>query len=215
MEQRFPDIVDVKFTARMESDLDRVEEGKTDWKGVLGEFYDGFSKDLEQAEEALSGTRIKVPDEVSSEICPNCGRNLVVKSGRFGRFLACPGYPECSFTMPLVVEMPGACPKCGGRIFKRTSKKGYTYYACEKGAECGFMSWDVPTKDVCPVCGKTMFKLAGKGQRKSFCINEACANFLPEDKRGYRRRSTSSATEGGEKKPAAKKTASRRKKEQA
>ncbi len=209
MEERFPDIVDVKFTARMEGDLDKVEEGETDWKGVLSQFYEGFSKDLDQAEAALSGTRIKVPDEVSSEICPNCGRNLVVKSGRFGRFLACPGYPECSFTMPLVVEMPGKCPKCGGRIFKRTSKKGYTYYACEKGAACGFMSWDVPTKDLCPVCGKTMFKLAGKGQRKSFCINEACSNFLPEDKRGYRRRSASSA-EAGEtaegKKTAAKKT---------
>ena len=217
MEERFPDIVDVKFTARMEGDLDKVEEGKTDWKGVLSQFYDGFAKDLEQAETALSGTRIKVPDEVSGEICPNCGRNLVVKSGRFGRFLACPGYPECSFTMPLVVEMPGKCPKCGGRIFKRTSKKGYTYYACEKGAACGFMSWDVPTKEVCPVCGKTMFKLSGKGQRKPFCINEECTNFLPEDKRGYRRRSASSGSgeEAGktaaEKKPAGKKTAGTRK----
>ena len=217
MEERFPDIVDVKFTARMEGDLDKVEEGKTDWKGVLSQFYDGFAKDLEQAETALSGTRIKVPDEVSGEICPNCGRNLVVKSGRFGRFLACPGYPECSFTMPLVVEMPGKCPKCGGRLFKRTSKKGYTYYACEKGAACGFMSWDVPTKEVCPVCGKTMFKLSGKGQRKPFCINEECTNFLPEDKRGYRRRSASSGSgeEAGktaaEKKPAGKKTAGTRK----
>ena len=217
MEERFPDIVDVKFTARMEGDLDKVEEGKTDWKGVLSQFYDGFAKDLEQAEMALSGTRIKVPDEVSGEICPNCGRNLVVKSGRFGRFLACPGYPECSFTMPLVVEMPGKCPKCGGRIFKRTSKKGYTYYACEKGAACGFMSWDVPTKEVCPVCGKTMFKLSGKGQRKPFCINEECSNFLPEDKRGYRRRSASSGSgeaagkTDAEKKPAGKKTAGTRK----
>ncbi len=217
MEERFPDIVDVKFTARMEGDLDKVEEGKTDWKGVLSQFYDGFAKDLEQAETALSGTRIKVPDEVSGEICPNCGRNLVVKSGRFGRFLACPGYPECSFTMPLVVEMPGKCPKCGGRIFKRTSKKGYTYYACEKGAACGFMSWDVPTKEVCPVCGKTMFKLSGKGQRKPFCINEECSNFLPEDKRGYRRRSASSGSgeaagkTDAEKKPAGKKTAGTRK----
>lgn len=194
MEERFPDIVDVKFTARMEDTLDKVEEGQADWKSVLSDFYGGFSKDLDQAEKALSGTRIKVPDEVSAEICPNCGRNLVVKSGRFGRFLACPGYPECSFTMPLVVEMPGRCPKCGGRIFKRTSKKGYTYYACEKGAECGFMSWDVPTSDNCPICGKTMFKLSGKGQRKSFCINEECANFLPEDKRGYRRRRTASTS---------------------
>ena len=206
MEERFPDIVDVKFTARMEDTLDKVEEGQADWKGVLGEFYDGFASDLTKAEDALQGTRLKVPDEVSSEICPNCGRNLVVKSGRFGRFLACPGYPECSFTMPLVVEMPGTCPKCGGRIFKRTSKKGYAYYACEKGAACGFMSWDVPTKEVCPSCGKTMFKLAGKGQRKSFCINENCPQFVPEDKRGYRRRTASSSSAEAGTKTAAKKT---------
>ena len=118
----------------------------------------------------------------------------------------------------MVVEMPGRCPKCSSRIFKRTSKKGYTYYACEKGAACGFMSWDVPTKDDCPVCGKTMFKLSGKGQRKPFCINEECSNFLPEDKRGYRRRASSTATteEAGEEKtekakPAAKKTAAKTK----
>ncbi len=217
MEERFPEIVDVKFTARMEDTLDQVEEGKADWKNVLHEFYDGFEQDLEKAEDALQGVRIRVPDEVSAELCPNCGRNLVVKSGRFGRFLACPGYPECSFTMPLVTEMPGKCPKCGGRIFKRTSKKGYTYYACEKGAECGFMSWDVPTKEVCPVCGKTMFKLSGKGQRKPFCINETCSNFLPEEKRSYRYRRNSAAAAGGDtaaegeaKKPAAKKTAAKK-----
>ena len=103
---------------------------------MLREFYGDFARDLQDAEKALDGTRIKVPDEVSEEICPVCGRNLVVKSGRFGRFLACPGYPECSFTMPLVVEMPGRCPKCGGRLMKRTGRskktgKQYTYYCCE------------------------------------------------------------------------------------
>ena len=159
---------------------------------------------------------MRVPDEVSSEICPNCGKNLVFKSGRFGRFLACPGYPECSFTMPIVVEMPGKCPKCGGRMLKRTSRKGYPFYACEKNKDCGFMTWDVPTKDICPDCGKTMFKLSGKGQRKSFCINEDCPNFLPEDKRGYRRRPAAKTEEGEAdaktaeekpaKKPAAKKS---------
>ena len=215
MEERFPDIVDVKFTARMEDDLDKVEEGEANWRGVLSQFYNGFSQSLDQAEAALEGVHIKVPDEVSSEICPKCGKNLVVKSGRFGRFLACPGYPDCSFTMPIVVEMPGKCPKCGSRILKRTSRKGYPYYACEKGAECGFMSWDVPTKDTCPSCGKTMFKLSGKGQRKPFCINEECENFLPEDKRGYRRRKTSTgegaeAEKADDAKPAAKKTAAKK-----
>ncbi|MGI6028801.1 MAG: type I DNA topoisomerase [Candidatus Heteroscillospira sp.] len=188
MEERFPDIVDMKFTAKMEEGLDEVEEGKRQWKGLLSDFYGGFESSLENAEQALEGVHLKVPDEYSDEICDKCGKQMVYKSGRFGRFLACPGFPECDFTKPIVVEMPGKCPRCGGRILKRTSKKGYTYYACEKGAACGFMTWDVPTKDLCPECGKTMFKLSGKGQRKSFCINEECPNFLPEDKRGYKRR---------------------------
>jgi len=197
MRDKFPDIADMKFTANMEGRLDAVETGDTPWKEVLRDFYGEFDRDLKQAEKDLEGVRIKVPDEVSEEICPECGRNLVVKSGRFGRFLACPGYPECSFTMPLVVEMPGRCPKCGGRLFKRTgtsrkSGKQYTYYCCEHtnnrvagGATCDFMTWDVPVKDDCPVCGKTMFKRAGKGYKRPYCINPECANFLPEDKRGY------------------------------
>ena len=151
-----------------------------------------------------------MPDEVSDEICDKCGKNLVVKSGRFGRFLACPGYPECDFTKPLVIEMPGKCPRCGARILKRTSKKGYAYYACEKGRDCGFMSWEVPTKDNCPECGKTLFKKSGRGRLKPFCINEACPNFLPEDKRGYKKKTAAAdpevppEQEKEEKKPAKK-----------
>ena len=124
MKDKFSDIADTKFTAHMEQKLDSVEEGATPWKGVLRDFYGDFEEHLKKAEQDLEGTRIKVPDEVSEEICPECGRNLVVKSGRFGRFLACPGYPDCSFTMPLVVEMPGRCPKCGGRLMKRTGRNG-------------------------------------------------------------------------------------------
>jgi DNA topoisomerase-1 len=113
---------------------------------------------------------------------------MVVKKGRFGHFLACPGFPECTFTKPIVIEMPGKCPKCGGRILKRTSKKGYVFYACERGTDCGFITWDVPTKDFCPACGKTLFKHSGRGPLKSFCINEACPNFVPEDKRVYKKK---------------------------
>ena len=196
MKDKFSDIADTKFTAHMEQKLDSVEEGTTPWKGVLRDFYGDFEEHLKKAEQDLEGVRIKVPDEVSEEICPECGRNLVVKSGRFGRFLACPGYPECSFTMPLVVEMPGRCPKCGGRLMKRTgtskkTNKQYTYYCCEhtnskdESEKCDFMTWDVPVKDDCPVCGHTMFKKAGKGFKKPFCINPECSNFLPEEKRGY------------------------------
>ena len=181
MEERFPDIVDLKFTARMEDGLDEIEKGEKDWKAYLSDFYGGFDKEMKEAEKAMEGVRIKVPDEESDEICPNCGRKLVYKSGRFGRFLACPGYPDCTFTMPIVVEMPGKCPACGGRLLKRTSRNGYAYYACERGKDCpwrgtgadgreiiGFMTWDVPTKDVCPECGKTMFKRSGRGRSKPF-----------------------------------------------
>ena len=212
MMERFPDIVDLKFTNHMEEELDDVESGKRYWKELIREFYGDFSTELEEAEKALEGVRIKVPDELSDEYCDVCGRQMVVKSGRFGRFLACPAYPECSFTKPLVIEMPGRCPACGSRILKRTSKKGNTYYACERGSECpwrgtaadgseikGFMTWYVPTKDNCPSCGKTLFKPGGKGRMKAFCINENCKDFVPEDKRGYK------------KKPAAKKTAAKNK----
>ncbi len=223
MKDKFTDIADLKFTANMERKLDSVEEGTTPWKTVLRDFYGDFDRNLKQAEQDLEGTRIKVPDEVSEEICPECGRNLVVKSGRFGRFLACPGYPECSFTMPLVVEMPGRCPKCGGRLMKRTGKskktnKQYTYYCCEhmnsrdESAKCDFMTWDVPVKDDCPVCGQTMFKKAGRGFKRPFCINPACSNFLPEEKRGYPRKKTEEAASEPEdaEKPALKKTAAKK-----
>ena len=227
MKDKFQDIVDYSFTANMEEQLDQVESGKVNWKKLIEDFYGGFSRELAQAEQDLDGERIKVPDEVSNEICPQCGKNLVVKSGRFGRFLACPGWPECDFTMPLVVEMPGKCPACGGRLFKRTGKskktgKQYTYYCCEKGKECpwrgtdsegrelvGFMTWDVPVKDNCPECGKTMFKKAGRGAKKPFCINPECPAFVPEEKRGgYPKKPAQTAPDaaGGktEKAPAAK-----------
>ena len=202
MLERFNDIIDMEFTANMESQLDDVEAGKRQWKAVLADFYKGFSREMKDAEAALEGTRLKVPDEVSEEICEECGRNMVVKIGRFGKFLACPGFPECKNTKPIVEKMPGRCPKCGSTILKRKSKRGFAYYGCERGAECGFMSWDVPTAEDCPTCGQTMFKKAGKGRNKPFCINEACENFLPEDKRGYYKK----ADKDGEEKKTAKKT---------
>ena len=209
MKERFADIVDLKFTNHMESELDEIENGKADWRDVLQEFYDGFEKEYEKAEQELDGVRIKVPDVLSDEFCEVCGRQLVVKKGRFGHFLACPGFPECTFTKPIVIEMPGKCPKCGSRILKRTSKKGYVFYACERGTDCGFITWDVPTKDFCPSCGKTLFKKAGRGPLKSFCINEECPNFVPEDKRGYKRKSPEEKSESA-KKTTAKKTAAKK-----
>ena len=217
MKERFPDIASYDFTAQMEERLDGVEQGKENWKSVLRGFYGDFAKELEKAE-ADVGERIKVPDEVSDEVCPVCGRNLVFKTGRFGRFLACPGFPECTHTQPITEQMPGKCPKCGGRLLKRTgtSKKNgkqYAYYCCEylsskdEAKKCDFMTWDVPVADHCPVCGTTMFKLSGRGAKKPFCINSACSNFLPEDKRGYYKKSDG---EDGEKKTKGKKTAAKK-----
>ena len=202
--QRFPKIVDVKFTANMEKELDEVESGDKNWKALLKEFYGDFDQNLTQVEKDMEGVYIKVPDEVSEEKCDVCGRNMVVKTGRFGRFLACPGYPECTFTKPLVVQMPGRCPKCGGRLMKRTgvsqkTGKQYTYYCCDRSTaadesqRCDFRTWDVPTKEDCPVCGQTMFKKSGRGFNKPFCINPECSNFLPEDKRGYHKKAEDTA----------------------
>ena len=215
MEQYFSDIADLKFTANMEKKLDDVEEGSIPWKEILRDFYGDFEKNIDAAQESAY---VKIPDTVSDEICPQCGKNLVEREGRFGPFLACPGYPDCKFTMPLVIQMPGRCPKCGGRLMKRsgTAKatgKPYNYYCCEfagsKVSErtCDFMSWDVPVKDDCPVCGQTLFKRAGKGFNRPFCINEKCEKFVPEEKRGYHKK-TAEKTE--EKKPAAKKAAAKK-----
>ena len=227
MKEHFADIVDLKFTNQMEEELDGIENGKAQWRDVLADFYGDFSKEMDEAEKAMDGVKLKVPDVLSDEYCDVCGRQMVVKKGRFGYFLACPGFPECTFTKPIVVEMPGKCPKCGGRILKRTSKKGYVFYACERGTDCGFITWDVPTKDFCPACGKTMFKHSGRGPLKSFCINEQCPNFVPEDKRTFKKKTPeekaqaaaekaakaaekAAAAEGEEEKKPAKKTAAKK-----
>ena len=227
MKEHFADIVDLKFTNQMEEELDSIENGKAQWRDVLADFYGDFSKEMDEAEKAMDGVKLKVPDVLSDEYCDVCGRQMVVKKGRFGYFLACPGFPDCTFTKPIVVEMPGKCPKCGGRILKRTSKKGYVFYACERGTDCGFITWDVPTKDFCPACGKTMFKHSGRGPLKSFCINEQCPNFVPEDKRTFKKKTPeekaqaaaekaakaaekAAAAEGEEEKKPAKKTAAKK-----
>ena len=227
MKEHFADIVDLKFTNQMEEELDGIENGKAQWRDVLADFYGDFSKEMDEAEKAMDGVKLKVPDVLSDEYCDVCGRQMVVKKGRFGYFLACPGFPECTFTKPIVVEMPGKCPKCGGRILKRTSKKGYVFYACERGTDCGFITWDVPTKDFCPACGKTMFKHSGRGPLKSFCINEQCPNFVPEDKRTFKKKTPeekaqaaaekavkaaekAAAAEGEEEKKPARKTAAKK-----
>ncbi len=204
MVEQFSDIVDVEFTAHMEETLDAVEAGKKDWKQTLSDFYGPFAKELEEAEQALEGKRLKVPDEVTDIVCEQCGRNMVVKSGRFGKFLACPGFPECKNTKAIVEKTPGECPNCGGQILKKKSKNGYWYYGCEKFPECTFMTWDVPQEAKCEVCGKTMYKRSGRGPKKAFCANPECERYEPQE---YKKKSE---TEKKTSKKTVKKTTSKK-----
>ncbi len=173
MEEQFPDIVDVEFTATMERQLDSVEAGKRNWVDVLDEFYKGFSDTLQHAEENLSGERIKVPEVESDEVCELCGRKMVVKSGRYGKFLACPGYPECKNTKRIVEKTGGICPKCGGDIIGKKSKNNRKFYGCSNYPQCDFVTWSEPVSDVCPRCGKTLFKKKGRNAGL-YCATEGC-----------------------------------------
>ena len=173
MKEKFPQIVDTEFTAQMEQQLDSVEHGKAQWVETLDAFYTGFAKTLADAEQSLSGERIKVPEEESDVICEQCGRRMVVKSGRFGKFLACPGYPDCKNTKQIVEETVGTCPQCGGRIIAKKSHRGRRFYGCSNYPDCAFMSWDEPTAEVCPKCGKTLFKRKGKGG-DLYCATPDC-----------------------------------------
>lgn len=169
----FSDIVDVEFTADMEEKLDKVELGAADWVKLLDEFYTPFEQTLSQAEEKLTNVNIKVPVEESDVICDKCGRNMVIKQGRYGKFLACPGYPDCKNAKPIVNETDGFCPKCGGKVLAKKSKKGKKYFGCEHNPKCDFMTWDEPTKEKCPNCEGTLYKKTGK-VKKIYCLNEEC-----------------------------------------
>ena len=170
MMQEFPDIVDVTFSAGMEKNLDKVENGSADWRTTIDSFYKGFAAALEKAEKDMEGKKIKVPDEETDEICEKCGRKMVIKTGRYGKFLACPGFPECTNTKRLVKDTGGKCPKCGGRMLLRKSAKGRVYYGCENYPNCDFMTWDEPVAQTCEKCGATLFK---KGSRL-YCAKEGC-----------------------------------------
>ena len=173
MKDQFKKIVDVDFTAQMEKNLDEVEEGAADWVDTLSTFYEDFAATLSQAEKNMDGTRVTVPDEETDEICELCGRKMVIKTGRFGKFLACPGFPECKNTRKIVQDTGGVCPLCGGKVLAKKSKKGKVYYGCENNPKCGFMTWDTPLKETCPKCGATLFRKAGKMGR-IYCAKEGC-----------------------------------------
>ncbi|MBP5582173.1 MAG: type I DNA topoisomerase [Ruminococcus sp.] len=173
MKDHFKKIVDAKFTAEMENNLDEVEHGEKNWVSTLREFYDDFSKTLKQAEEAMDGKRVKVPDEETDVVCELCGRNMVIKYSKYGKFLACPGFPECKNTKKIVTETDGSCPRCGKKMLLKKSKKGRSFYGCEGFPECSFMTWNVPTSELCPQCGKTLFMKGGKSG-KLVCETDGC-----------------------------------------
>lgn len=178
--QYFNRIVDVEFTANMENDLDEIEEGTKNWVSVVDEFYKSFSPELEVAEKEIGEINIEEEPEVTDIICEKCGRNMVIKKGRFGKFLACPGYPECKNTKPLLEELDVPCPKCGSKVVVRRTKKGRKFYGCKNYPECNFMSWDEPVAERCPRCGGYMVKkyLRGKGA-KLVCANAECKYEAP------------------------------------
>ncbi len=192
MKNHFKDIVDIKFTANMEEKLDKIEEGSVGWVSVLSDFYGGFEKVLKEAEGI---EKVKLKEEVTDVICEKCGRNMVIKSGRFGKFLACPGFPECKNAKPITVEVDGvSCPLCDGKVLQKKSKKGKIYYGCEHNPGCGFMTWDEPTNEKCDLCGSVMAKKRyGRGS-KLYCINQDCPNTLKVTKKTTAKKSTTAKT---------------------
>ena len=173
MKEQFGKIVDVKFTAEMEQELDEVEEGKTEWVGMMHHFYDDFTDMLQSAEKNMEGTKMKIPDEETDIVCELCGRKMVVRHGKYGKFLACPGFPECKNTKTLQQETPGSCPRCGKKVLAKKSKTGRTYYGCEDNPKCGFMTWDIPLAEKCPQCGSSLFKTTGR-VKMIHCLKEGC-----------------------------------------
>ena len=173
MKEHFKHIVDAKFTAKMESDLDDVEKGTKDWVNALRDFYGDFEKALTDAEVAMEGKRVRVPAEETEEVCELCGKNMVIKIGRFGKFLACPGFPECTNTKKIVQSTKGKCPLCGEKIIMKKSKKGRSFYGCEGYPNCNFMTWHAPVEERCPKCDSTLFKKGGKAG-KLLCEKPDC-----------------------------------------
>ena len=171
LKEKFPKIVNAKFTASMENQLDEVGEGKSDYVAMLHTFYDEFDKTLQKAKDDMKDVKIQLEEDITDIPCEKCGRLMVIKTGRFGRFLACPGYPECKNAKPLITKTNAKCPRCGKDVIEKKSKKGFTFYGCDGWPECNFMTWDKPTDETCPKCGKSLFRKKGNILA---CLDENC-----------------------------------------
>lgn len=172
LKEYFQEIVDLEFTANMEKKLDDIEEGELPWKKVIQDFYGPFAHTLAEADQKMG--KIEIEDQVTDEICENCGRNLVIKMGRYGKFLACPGFPECRNTKPLLEEVGTDCPNCGKPLVIRRSKKGRKFYGCSTYPECEFVSWDLPAPEPCPQCNSLMVVKRSKKMVRHVCTNNEC-----------------------------------------
>lgn len=161
LKDKLPNIVNVKYTSKMEDDLDKIDSGNTDYIEMIRLYYNDFEAPLERAKAEMQGVKIKLKEEETDVVCDKCGRKMVVKVGRFGKFLACPGYPECKNTKPLVHKTQAKCPECGGDIVEKKTKKGTSFFGCSNYPSCNFMTWDTPSDDVCPKCGKSLFRKKG------------------------------------------------------
>lgn len=192
LKNHFHDIIDVQFTAGLEEKLDKIEEGEQDWVQVLDNFYQPFSRTLEKADEEIG--HVKVPDEVTEEVCEQCGRNLVIKIGRYGKFLACPGFPECRNTKPLLEPVGVNCPRCEGELVARRSKKGRKFFGCSRFPECDFVTWDQPAKVKCPNCGDLMVEKKRSGKSSYLlCVNKECGGKVESENKTARRKSSKPA----------------------
>lgn len=232
---KFQSVADYEFTANMEGKLDEVEAGKLDYIQLLKNFYDGFEDALQKAETDLEGQRIRIQDEVTDVICDKCGRNMVIKYGRFGKFLACPGFPECENTKAITEDTGAACPVCGAKVVKKKSARGFVYYSCDKYPGCPFITWDKPLKTQCPTCDSSLFRHTDRDSKEvaDVCLREGCGyksvikeGLSPEETEKNRQRREARAakaaeraaakkekeTQKSEKKTAAKKTATKTKK---
>ncbi len=173
MKDKFPKIVNVKFTAQMETNLDKVEEGNIEWQDSIRDFYTDFEKTLKDAKASMEGVKLKLTEEETDFICEKCGKRMIIKTGRYGKFIACPGYPECKNIKSIVIETGADCPKCGGKVIEKKSKRGRIFYGCANYPNCDFVSWNEPVNDKCPQCGQILYRKKGKTP-KLFCAAEGC-----------------------------------------
>jgi len=167
MKENFREIVDLDFTAQMENNLDKIAEGQENWVEIVRDFYTNFEKELKEAQTI---EKIKIPDVISDEICDKCGSHMLIKEGRYGKFLACQAFPKCKNIKPILEEVKASCPKCGAPLVKKKTKKGKIFYGCSKYPKCDFSTWDIPSKEVCPTCGNLKFKKSRAKNAEPYCL---------------------------------------------